>query len=88
MQIHTVTEYLVGCNPLRRKQHWSELKRALRKYDRMGIGPLDIALWTTRGSSTKHRFTNYLGRIANDSPRTRRRTQMTGAADLILRRRR
>lgn len=48
-QINTVAEYLIGKNPLHRERHWSELKRALRKYDRMGIGPLDIALWDFAG---------------------------------------
>ncbi|QIO22850.1 enolase C-terminal domain-like protein [Haloarcula sp. JP-L23] len=48
-QINTVADYLIGRDPTRREHHWSELKRALRKYDRMGIGPLDIALWDYAG---------------------------------------
>ncbi|MFT4945815.1 MAG: L-alanine-DL-glutamate epimerase-like enolase superfamily enzyme [Natronomonas sp.] len=48
-QINTFADYLVGKNPLRREAHWSEIKRALRKYDRMGIGPIDIALWDYAG---------------------------------------
>ena len=48
-EVNTVAEYLVSKNPLDRERHWSELKRALRKYDRMGIGPLDIALWDFAG---------------------------------------
>ncbi|ADB61697.1 Mandelate racemase/muconate lactonizing protein [Haloterrigena turkmenica DSM 5511] len=48
-QIETYAKYLVGKNPLKRERHWSEIKRALRKYDRMGIGPLDIALWDFAG---------------------------------------
>jgi L-alanine-DL-glutamate epimerase-like enolase superfamily enzyme len=48
-QINTVADYLVGENPLERERHWSEMKRALRKYDRMGIGPIDIALWDYAG---------------------------------------
>ena len=48
-QINTFADYLVGKNPLRREKHWSEVKRALRKYDRMGIGPVDIALWDFAG---------------------------------------
>lgn len=48
-QINTVADYLVGKNPLERERHWSEMKRALRKYDRMGIGPIDIALWDYAG---------------------------------------
>ncbi|WP_313694985.1 enolase C-terminal domain-like protein [Halorarum halobium] len=48
-QYNTVADYLVGRNPLARERHWSELKRALRKYDRMGIGPIDVALWDFAG---------------------------------------
>jgi L-alanine-DL-glutamate epimerase-like enolase superfamily enzyme len=48
-QINMFADYLVGRNPLEREKHWSEIKRALRKYDRMGIGPIDIALWDSAG---------------------------------------
>ena len=48
-QINTFADYLVGKNPLAREKHWSEIKRALRKYDRMGMGPIDIALWDFAG---------------------------------------
>ena len=42
-------DYLVGKNPLERERHWSEIKRALRKYDRTGIEPVDIVLWDFAG---------------------------------------
>jgi len=48
-QVNTVADYLIGKDPLKREHHWSEIKRALRKYDRMGMGPLDIALWDYAG---------------------------------------
>jgi L-alanine-DL-glutamate epimerase-like enolase superfamily enzyme len=48
-QINTFASYLVGKNPLERERHWSEIKRGLRKYDRMGMGPIDIALWDIAG---------------------------------------
>jgi L-alanine-DL-glutamate epimerase-like enolase superfamily enzyme len=48
-EVHMVADYLIGKNPLDRERHWSEMKRALRKYDRMGMGPLDIALWDFAG---------------------------------------
>lgn len=48
-EFHEVADYLIGKNPLRRERHWSEMKRGLRKYDRMGIGPVDIALWDLAG---------------------------------------
>ncbi|ELZ15491.1 mandelate racemase/muconate lactonizing protein [Haloterrigena salina JCM 13891] len=48
-QINMFADYLVGENLLEREKHWSEIKRALRKDDRMGIGPIDIALWDFAG---------------------------------------
>lgn len=48
-EIHMFADYLIGKNALARERHWSEIKRALRKYDRMGIGPVDIALWDLAG---------------------------------------
>jgi L-alanine-DL-glutamate epimerase-like enolase superfamily enzyme len=48
-QINTFADYLIGKDPLAREKHWSEIKRALRKYDRMGMGPIDIALWDFAG---------------------------------------
>jgi len=48
-ELNMVADYLIGKNPLHRERHWSEIKRALRKYDRMGIGPIDIALWDFAG---------------------------------------
>ncbi|WP_330633224.1 enolase C-terminal domain-like protein [Halocatena halophila] len=48
-QINVIADYLIGKDPLKRERHWSEIKRGLRKYDRMGIGPIDIALWDLAG---------------------------------------
>lgn len=48
-QMNMIADYLIGKNPLQRESHWSAFRRALRKYDRMGIGPLDIALWDFAG---------------------------------------
>ena len=48
-QINMIADFLIGKNPFFRERHWGELKRALRKYDRMGIGPIDIALWDFAG---------------------------------------
>ncbi|WP_227355984.1 mandelate racemase family protein [Haladaptatus salinisoli] len=48
-QYNIIANYLIGKNPLEREKHWSEVKRALRKYDRMGMGPIDIALWDFAG---------------------------------------
>jgi len=48
-QYNTFADYIVGKNPLHRERIWSETKRAMRKYDRMGLGPIDIALWDFAG---------------------------------------
>jgi L-alanine-DL-glutamate epimerase-like enolase superfamily enzyme len=48
-QYNMFNDYLIGRNPLKRERHWSEIKRSLRKYDRMGMGPIDIALWDFAG---------------------------------------
>lgn len=48
-QVGMLAEYLLGRNPLERELIYNDLKRALRKHDRMGIGPVDIALWDIAG---------------------------------------
>lgn len=41
--------HLIGRNPENRELIYDDLKRELRHYDRMGYGPLDIALWDLAG---------------------------------------
>jgi L-alanine-DL-glutamate epimerase-like enolase superfamily enzyme len=41
--------YLIGRNPLQRELIFNDVKRALRKQDRMSMGPVDIALWDIAG---------------------------------------
>jgi L-alanine-DL-glutamate epimerase-like enolase superfamily enzyme len=48
-QVSMVAQYLLGKNPLERERIYNDLKRGLRKHDRMGIGPVDIALWDIAG---------------------------------------
>ncbi|WP_101296980.1 enolase C-terminal domain-like protein [Halegenticoccus soli] len=48
-QVAMVAPTLVGRNPLERERIWYDLKRALRKYDGMGVGPIDVALWDFAG---------------------------------------
>jgi L-alanine-DL-glutamate epimerase-like enolase superfamily enzyme len=48
-QIGMMADYLIGQDPLKREQIYNDVKRALRKYDKMGMGPLDIALWDLAG---------------------------------------
>jgi L-alanine-DL-glutamate epimerase-like enolase superfamily enzyme len=48
-QMEMFTHYLIGRNPLQRELIYNDVKRALRKYDRMSMGPVDIALWDIAG---------------------------------------
>ncbi len=41
--------HLIGRDPETREQIFDDLKRELRAYDRMGQGPIDIALWDLAG---------------------------------------
>lgn len=48
-QVGMVAHYLIGKNPFEREKIYNDLKRALRKNDRFGIAPIDIALWDIAG---------------------------------------
>jgi L-alanine-DL-glutamate epimerase-like enolase superfamily enzyme len=48
-QLDMFAHYLLGRNPLQRELIHNDVKRALRKFDRMGMGPVDIALWDIAG---------------------------------------
>lgn len=49
VQMEMFVNYLIGRNPLQRELIYNDVKRALRKYDRMSMGPVDIALWDIAG---------------------------------------
>lgn len=48
-QLRLIGDLVVGRNPHERERIWTEAKRVLRKYDRAGIGPVDVALWDLAG---------------------------------------
>jgi len=48
-QLEMYVHYLIGRNPLQRELIYNDVKRALRKYDRMSVGLVDIALWDIAG---------------------------------------
>ena len=48
-QLGIIGPYLIGKNPLERELIYNDVKRALRKNDRLVIGPIDIALWDLAG---------------------------------------
>jgi len=50
-QVAMVAHYLIGRNALERELIWNDLKRALRKHDKFGMGPIDCALWDIAGKA-------------------------------------
>ena len=44
-----ISHYLIGKPILQREKIYADIKRALRQYARIGIGPVDIALWDLAG---------------------------------------
>jgi L-alanine-DL-glutamate epimerase-like enolase superfamily enzyme len=48
-QMAMFAHYLIGSDPLKRELIYNDVKRGLRKLDRMGMGPVDIALWDIAG---------------------------------------
>ncbi|MDQ4138610.1 MAG: mandelate racemase [Actinomycetota bacterium] len=49
--IRSVAAWLIGQNPFERERIWNELRRVWRKYDQLGLGPLDVALWDIAGKT-------------------------------------
>ena len=49
VQIEAVADALIGRNPLRREKLWNDVRTSLKRYDGLGLGPLDIALWDFAG---------------------------------------
>lgn len=48
-QVAMVAQYLIGKNALEREIIWNDIKRGLRKHDRFGMAPIDVALWDIAG---------------------------------------
>ncbi|QUH03640.1 mandelate racemase [Saccharopolyspora erythraea] len=48
-QVSMFGKYLVGKNPFERERIYNDVKRQLRKFDKMGMGLIDIALWDLAG---------------------------------------
>jgi L-alanine-DL-glutamate epimerase-like enolase superfamily enzyme len=61
-QIEMVAEeHLLGRDPLEREGIWQELWRALRHTDRLGLGPIDVALWDLAGNHYGESVSRLLG---------------------------
>ena len=67
-QCNAFANYLIGKNPLKHEKHWSKIKCALRKYDRRGTSPIDIALWDFAGKYYDAPIRNLLGTYRETIP--------------------
>ncbi|MFB6211891.1 MAG: enolase C-terminal domain-like protein [Halobacteriales archaeon] len=54
-------EHLLGRDPLQREAIWTDLWRALRHTDHLGVGPIDIALWDLAGTHYEASISELLG---------------------------
>lgn len=48
-ELRLYANYLIGKNALEREKIYNDVKRALRKYDKMSMGLIDICLWDIAG---------------------------------------
>jgi L-alanine-DL-glutamate epimerase-like enolase superfamily enzyme len=67
-QVGMVAEYLLGKNALQRELIWNDLKRALRKHDRFGMAPIDVALWDIAGKAYDAPISELLGGYRTSLP--------------------
>ena len=67
-QINMFAPFLIGRNALERERFYNQAKVILRKHDRMGIGPVDIALWDLAGKLHQAPVYRLLGGYREDLP--------------------
>lgn len=60
-QLHYLAPHLIGANAFQREFLHDEFKRALRKYDKMGVGPIDNCLWDWAGKKLGCSVSQLLG---------------------------
>ena len=67
-QITMIAYLLVGRSALEREWFYNQAKSTLRKHDRMGVGPVDVAIvGPSPGNTTMLRYTNCWADIARGS---------------------
>ena len=76
-ELNMFANYLIGKDPLQRELIYNDVKRAMRKYDKMRLGPVDIALWDLTGKAYDLPVYKMLGGAVRDRVRA-----YTHASDL------
>ena len=82
-QMNKFADTLIGKNPLQRELIYNDLKRCLRKFDKMGMGMIDLPLWDPR-RQTLRRIRRRVARRIPHAPcrRTLRRCPVTANGGL------
>jgi L-alanine-DL-glutamate epimerase-like enolase superfamily enzyme len=60
-QLSKFADTLIGKNPLERELIYNDVKRCLRKFDKMGMGMIDLPLWDLAGKYYKASVSELLG---------------------------
>lgn len=60
-QLNKFADRLIGHNPLQREWVYNDIKRGLRKFDKMGMGLIDIPLWDLAGKHYQASIAELLG---------------------------
>ncbi len=61
-------QHLLGRDPLEREGIWTDLWRALRHTDHLGVGPIDVALWDLAGRHYGESVSALLGGYREELP--------------------
>lgn len=67
-QINAIAPKMIGISAFNRLHFYEEFKRALRKYDKTGVGPLDNALWDWAGRRLDVSVADLLGASCKKIP--------------------
>lgn len=60
-QFNMFANYLIGKDPTQRELIYNDVKRAMRKFDKLGMGPIDITLWDLAGKLYNCSISEMLG---------------------------
>ena len=67
-QFNMFGDYLIGKDPTQRELMYNDIKRAMRKFDKMGMGSIDICLWDLAGKMYECSISEMLGGWRTELP--------------------